>query len=264
MIAVTDKNDERIIAEAIAKDPFQNVYLSIDVKNHGFYGDNIKTYLLRKTDEIYAVVFFYYNSIQLFQISEITDDMAEELAGFVEENRIVRVSGAKSIIKKMSAFLKNKYRESDGYILKYCGDPVTASGICSFAEGKDMPEIAELILADDDMGKGYSYQSLLKQMRDRLQTSECVNLCVKDGDEIVAHLATYAESDSMAILSGLIVREDHRGKGYGKLLVNDLTAFVTGKGKEAVSYCYQDAHLKLFETYGYYKAGLSCKLEVQY
>jgi hypothetical protein len=69
-----------------------------------------------------------------------------------------------------------------------------------------MPKVAEMICSDPDMGGHYTIEGLTAQMTQRIESGTGRSYCIEVNGEIVAHTATYAETDGVAIVGGTIVK----------------------------------------------------------
>ena len=99
-------------------------------------------------------------------------------------------------------------------------------------------EIAKLICSDEGVGGHYAPEELKEQLLTRLDEQFGRNYILKRDGEIIHHAATYAELDNLAVISGVITREDWRGKGVGTLAVRKLCYDLLKEGKKPCLFYY--------------------------
>ena len=81
-------------------------------------------------------------------------------------------------------------------------------------------------------------EELKEQLLTRLEEGMGRNYILKHEGEIIHHAATYAELDNLAVISGVITREDWRGKGVGTLAVRKLCHDLLQEGKKPCLFYY--------------------------
>jgi predicted GNAT family acetyltransferase len=106
------------------------------------------------------------------------------------------------------------------------------------AEISEYDEIANLICSDEGVGGHYVPEELKEQLLTRLSEGMGRNYVLKRDGEIIHHAATYAELDNLAVISGVITREDWRGKGVGTLAVRKLCDDLLKEGKKPCLFYY--------------------------
>lgn len=262
MIKLVEKEKYELLANIISKDIFQNVYLYIDTQFYGYNSDKVKTFILEVNNEIRVILYHYYNSLQLFQNLPLTKTDLEEISKHLLENDFNMISGNKDLILDIKKIINVDCDVSLGTIMKKETLVNDYSNKTEFASTKDCKEIAELICTDESIGGHYKVDELKEQLIERMTTKNCVNLILKN-KKIVAHAATYADCDSIAVIGGVITDKNCRGLGYGKILVNDLSKFIQDNNKTPVLYCYNDKTIKWYESLGWVKTTECAKLELK-
>ena len=103
---------------------------------------------------------------------------------------------------------------------------------------EDYDEISKLICVDGGVGGHYAPEELKEQLLTRLSEGMGRNYVLKKEGEIIHHAATYAELDNLAVISGVITREDYRGKGIGTLAIRKLCHDLLSEGKKPCLFYY--------------------------
>lgn len=261
MIKIAEREKYQILKEKIFNDIFQNVYLYIDSQLYGFNSTEVKTYILENKDEIKVILYHYYNSLQLFQISSVDDNEIKEICNHILKYKFNMISGNKEFCSKIQTYLNNEYKIVIGCVMNKEQKAEKYSNQTIFAKPDDCLEIAKLICSDHGIGGHYNIEELKNQLIERMTTKNCVNLILKK-QKIVAHAATYADCESIAVIGGVITDEECRGLGYGKTVVNDLTVYIQDSNKIPVLYCYNDKTIKWYESLGFKKVSECAKLEL--
>ena len=83
-----------------------------------------------------------------------------------------------------------------------------------------------------------------------LRMEKGVRVLKRDG-EIIHHAATYAELDNLAVISGVITREDFRGKGVGTLAVRKLCHDLLEEGKKPCLFYYTKQAEMFYKKIGF-------------
>ena len=243
----------------IIKDKFQNVYLYIDVAQLGFVNDNVESFIAFDNGKPMALLYIYYSSLQLFCVQKFSDSVAKEIAKFIFERKIIRVSGRTDEIDAVSNFLPCKI--TSGYIMSYTGEDCNKKS--ELAKETDLPEIAQLICSDKNLGNSYTYDSLILQMRNRMLNNGCKSRIIRIDGKIVSHFATFAVWDDIAVLSGMVTHPNYRNQGFGGILVRDLSNEVKyNDNKRPLLYCYEEQYYTWYQKLGYETIGKSSKIEV--
>ena len=126
-----------------------------------------------------------------------------------------------------------------GYVTEMLSMPeCEISGEVRQAEREEYDEIARLICSDEGVGGHYVPEELKEQLLTRLDEEFGRNYILKRDGEIIHHAATYAELDNLAVISGVITREDWRGKGVGTLAVRKLCHDLLKEGKKPCLFYY--------------------------
>ena len=151
------------------------------------------------------------------------------------------------------------YSLSEGWVMRADGTQVSDSAAVRATEA-DYPEIARLICGDEEIGKHYDVGALVAQLCERERLQGCRSLVIRDGEGIAAHMATYAESDDVAVCAGLKARPGAE-KGVGARVLSSLAVEVAARGLTPLLYCYIEPLWPWYEAHGWEKASHVAKLE---
>lgn len=255
--------DHEVIKDLIRRDIFQNVYMYIDINLYGYESSKIKTWVLESNEKIKLIVYMYYNSIQLFQAEDLTDEEISDAVRFVSELKCEMISGKVDLVRKMFVEMSGGYAISEGVIMTYADCALASAGICEKASLDDCGEIAGLICSDDSIGGHYTVEMLEEQLRDRMENSGCRSFVVWEDDKIVSHAATYAEISELAVIGGVVTDINYRHRGLAENTIRTLANELVFEKKSPILYCYSDRTIEWYKSMGWKISTACAKLELK-
>ncbi len=247
MIKLAENQDKSRIIKFIENKIEKNLYLYIDILTYGINTDFLKTWINEDDKGINQVLMKYYDS---FQLLSITADL-RSAANIILNNMPSMISGPKDNIYSLGEILSDNYDSTYGVVLEQNSiDNNLVSDIIEEAGIDHMKEISTLICFDIGIGGHYKTEILEEQLIKRYQDKTGRSYFIKDKNQVVAHYSTYAETDSIAVLGGLIVHPSYRGKGYAKLLHSFLTNKIISENKRVFLFCTDEDTLKMYTKFG--------------
>lgn len=218
MISIT-KDNVNEVKEFLEKDVGNCIYLYLDLLKYGLENKNIQFWT--DGDPVTIVLMRYFESMQVYtkEGTEIKDGAMHIIKGIMPK----MISGPKWCIDQLKRCeIGNSYTSDEGDVYEFVKGREDLNIGYKMASEKDMDEIARLICQDEDFAANYIVEDLARQLSQRLKTGMGRNLIIREGNRIIAHIATYAEYDKIAVTSGLIVDKEYRDYPYGTLLENEL------------------------------------------
>lgn len=236
MYQLVQKQDIPKILAYFEQDLKNCLYSYIDLKKFGIENPHLKVFF-EESEEICCTALKYYDGLQLFDAYGKMN--AESTAELIRDLNSHIVSSTVTVIEKLYPLLKERYEMEQGYVTEMLSLPEgELSAEVRPAELSEYEEIAELICSDAGVGGHYEPQELKDQLLTRLQEGMGRNYVLKRNGEIIHHAATYAELDNLAVISGVITREDWRGKGVGTLAIRKLCHDLLEEGKKPCLFYY--------------------------
>ena len=228
-----EKDKERIL-QYLQKNLQDCVYLYIDIMNYGTCTDNIRVWFQEEADEICLVVMKYYDSFQIYSREKLFD--AEAVKALVDDYPVSMISGRKDMIEKIAG-LCPEYEDTYGVVFlmdqyRAMQSPIE---ICEATE-QETSEIAELICSDSEIGGHYTPENLANQLAERIRTCTGRSYIIRDNGKIIAHSATYAEAEGIAVVGGTIIAPEYRNGNYYMLLSNFMLQQLATEGKRAYTF----------------------------
>lgn len=240
------------------------LYSYIDLKKFGIGNPNLTVYFDEEdqSEGIRCSALKYYEGLQLFDRSGKMD--AEATAELILKLHCHIVSSTVDVIERLYPLLKDFYEMERGYVTQMLSmedcevsKEVRPADICEY------DEIAELICSDEGVGGHYKPQELKEQLLARLLEGFGRNYILKRDGKIIHHAATYAELDNLAVISGVITREDWRGKGVGTLAVKRLCNDLLKEGKKPCLFYYTKQAEGFYRNIGFEKGTGWAKLVIR-
>ena len=253
MISPVEKKDfyvEKIIKE----NRFQNHYFFIDYETVFENSNQVSVWKIIESKLIVGLILKYYNSLQIICVSSIN---IEELKCFIKNGNYSMISGPKDILSKITL---DNYKLTNGNIMKYTGIGSHDSSFF-YANPSDCLGIAKLICSDNGIGGHYSIDELTLQLKNRLLYENCRNLIYVNNGDIVCHCGTYAEFLDIAVIGGVITKNEFRGKGLGKKIVLKIVDDLVKENKIPLLYVFNDKSKDWYESMGFVSISECSKLE---
>ena len=212
------------------------LYSYIDLKKFGIENPNLTVYF-DEADGICCSALKYYEGLQLFDAEGKMD--AQGTAELIRSLNSHIVSSTVDVIEKLYPLLEDTYEMEQGYVTEMLSMPV-----CEISEEvrpakiEEYDEIARLVCSDKGVGGHYEPEELKELLLTRLSEGMGRNYVLKRNGELIHHAATYAELDNLAVISGVVTRDDWRGKGIGTMAIRKLCYDLLKEGKKPCLFYY--------------------------
>lgn len=242
------ENLTEIVKECLLRDTKNCLYIYLDICQYGIESDSVSVWV-NDIDNIKTVFMQYYNSGHIYSLSDNIDYLS--LSRFIKEKQISMLSGHSRLIENLSTYLHPKSVDY-GWVAKSVSRPENNyEEAVEDATAQDFLAIAQLICSEDSIGGHYNPVALEEQLEARWLSGFGRNKVIRIGDEMVAHGATYAENDKIAVVSGIVSKQEYRGKGLGRAVINSLTNDLLLEGKDVYLYIYDQHLIRFYSGLGY-------------
>ena len=246
-------SEQTKITEWLKSDIANCLYMYMDIVNYGLESPNMDVYIYDRGTDYIAAAMRYYDSFQLFinadgVSKDERDAIFEGFAELITTGNVSMASGRKEIIEGLSNKLPG-YKASYGLIHKIdryrkMPDDITIVR----ATPDDTDKIAELICSDPEIGSHYTVKGLSEQLSERIKTNTGRSYLILDGDKVVAHTATYAETADYAVTGGTIIAEPYRIKNYYIYISNHLLQELIEENKEIYTFSINESMKKFHDV----------------
>ena len=236
MYKIATQQDVDRLLQYLEQDLKNCLYSYIDLKKFGIDNPNLTVYF-DEDDKIKCSALKYYEGLQLFDADGKMD--AEATAALIKELNSHIVSSTVDVIEKLYPLLKDTYEMEQGYVTE-----MLSMSDCEISEEvrpaklSEYDEIAKLVCSDKGVGGHYVPEELKELLLTRLEEGMGRNYVLERDGEIIHHAATYAELDNLAVISGVVTREDWRGKGIGTMAIRKLCHDLLKEGKKPCLFYY--------------------------
>ena len=256
IVKCTQKNLQDIL-DYIGQDYGQCLYLYIDLLKYGFENENINVWYQRQDERIVALVLQYYTGTHVFSRQSVFDVM--EIVSLLKEINPSMICGMKMTLNKLEPFFEN-YELELGLVGKLTRLKTYHTQGCYKANEEEVRELARVLSEDEALGKPYGFELLYKQLLERYRERFGRNYIYKDQGKIVATASTYAEQQGVAVISGVFVEPEFRGRGLSKNVLSAICADLVEEGIEVFSYYYIESATRMHEAVGFKPIGDWAKL----
>ncbi len=198
------------------------LYIYLDLIKYGLENPNMKTWIDRDDGAIGFIVMKYHDGFQIYSRGPIQN--TSEILTLIEEYQPERVSGNEPVIRQLEDLCANEYESSYGVIFRRTKEQLyrmPTEKRCAFANIGDIPEIVDLLLTEKDFEDGYSREELINQLEDRYRTKMGRSMVIRESGKIVGHMATFAETESIAIVSGAVMHKSYRNSDHFVVLADE-------------------------------------------
>lgn len=217
----------------------ESIYLTIDLEKYGVSNPQAQFWYDETNGQIDTVVMKYYDSFQIFSSNPQWNP--EETAELARRYEVTTICGKKSMIECLIKMLP-EYEASYGVIVRentYREFPQFS--LIEEAHSEDAMEIAQLMCTDEDFDENYEVEILAKQLADRMEDNSGRSFVIREDGKIVAHTSVFAENNTIAVESGLIVDKDYKDKLYGMMIHEYLKKKLLAEGKTIYGFRIKDS-----------------------
>ncbi len=253
MIVKCNGADQDKVLSYIGNDYPNCIYLFLDLKKYGMDSGYIDVFCQEEGSTITAILLRYYSCLHVFSRENLFD--VNEIVAFIELRRLTMLYCTESTSRLIYEKMHNKAKASitRGWVARIKAIDKCPKGFAVKAKKEDFPQIASLIFEDEDIGRSYKYDDLVRQLVERNEEGYGRNLVIKDNNIVIAHACTNAELGSIAVVAELLVRKEYRKKGYASEIWRDLCGRLLSEGKEVYSFYYSEESRNLHKHIGFYE-----------
>lgn len=250
------RSDKEMILSYLEKDIENCLYMYADIWKYGPDAEHVSVWY--DTDELglRMVVMKYHRNFQLYANRGFEN--VDGLLKLIEQEKPLGISGRKEMITQLEMRLSNKYEAEYGVVFR--GNPPEFDRLkpgledCDVrieaASESDAMGIACLLCMDEEFKRVYTEASLAQELIDRMQTGMGRSYIIRNGSEIVAHNATYAECDKFVVISGLMVHPDYRDTEYAHWINLKSYMEFLKEGKVSYFFCFKKKMIRLHKRMG--------------
>ena len=262
MLIKCGKSDIRKVLEYIGDNKTLCFYMYMDIVGCGIEDSGLGLWLSESDEKINMVCYRYFDCLHTFSK---TGCIIPDLISLINEIDPKVIVGSKTDIDKLKSSLNSsEYIYELNYIIT--ADKIMKSDIevdIKMANEDDVPEIASMMMKDQIYYNVYTYDKLCDDLRRRFKDGFGRLFIIRDSDNrLIAANATYAETDELAVIGGLVTDPDMRGKGLGRAITASTWNLIKNEGKQGLAFLLSDniKTINLHKKMGYSFIGESARL----
>lgn len=262
MIKKVGNSDKKRILQVLESDISNCLYMYIDIKNYDIESEMIELYEVMDGNDANIIFMRYYDSYQIYARGTINTEIILEISEFMNDNPKSMISGPRWLIEMLEDYMRN-YRVTYGEIFiidKY--RKIEDTGKVKEAKISDAVDIAKLVCNCSEMGLHYKIDNLTRQLEERISTRTGRSYIIREDGKIVAHTATYAECDGIAVVSGTIVEPKYRDSNYYLLISSYMSEQMDKENKKVYTFSFDNKMIRYHERM-HQKCGEYGKMERQ-
>lgn len=258
MIIECEKEMELRLLSFLEMEAEYNTFLTADIQNFGFDKEFQKVYASVKENEIKGVFLAFYQNLILSGKAEAED--REFLEEYINRNRPQVIMGKSDAVEEVLDIVKDSYvlKKRPLYHLK-TAEKLEKSSL-SFQIGKpgDEDKIHEFLMTIDEIKGLYRSKDMIA---DRLKNKDGFHYYLEENGELIAHGNSTAIGAYSAMIGGVSVKPEYRGKGIGGRLVSEIAAELLKMGLIPCLFSEKEEEKNLFTRLGFEKIGMWATLE---
>ena len=260
MQKICSENQKEALHKILLKDTINCFYIYMNLLKYGYANSNVDFFINREKDPTF-VLMRYYNSCQLFG-NPNKEDIKKTLDLIIKINPTI-ITGTKPTVDTFFNYLSDIYDISYGYTFELTSFPTFKFPCIDIPSDEELYDCAKLIQSDRTIGSYYQVDSLYEQLVNRRAAGFGRNYIIKNDDQIIGHIATYAENEEFASTAGLIVKEGYRNLPYGTFLESYLVNELLSEGKRVVSFLREERRLKYYKKLSVGTFNINGKLQLK-
>lgn len=260
MINECSKTQKELLLKYIGNDFKKCVYLYLNLKKLAFQHEQVKVWAdIDSMNEIHLLGLSYYDCLHLYSRDNqfCKTELSEKILSKIKP-RVMFMP--EEMMAALADDLTGTYNCNYSTLMSIDKKVEMNTEEVTFAQLEDMGEIARLITSDKYFANTYNKENLEKQMIERFQNGFSRHSIIKKDGKIIAHYATLAEADDLAVAGLFVVDDNYRGKGYGKKVAAHLFNSLVDENKTAVLFPINEVSFQLHLGLGHKINGSIAKL----
>lgn len=239
---IAKEDDLPSILEYLKHDIVNCIYMYIDIVNYGIKTDNMCVWIQEENDGIHFIIMKYYDSLQLYTHKKKYDIIP--VKEIIETVQVSMISGRDDIIRQLETVCNDYFSTYGKIFLMDRYHKVKKEIKVELATENDSYEIAKLICMEPSFAIHYTVAVLAEQLAERIRTKTGRSYIIRENGKIIAHSATYAEQNEVAVVSGTIVHPEYRNTDYYLVLSNHMIEQLERESKKAYTFAVSDRMIR--------------------
>lgn len=226
-------------------------YFYSNLKRYGTQSEHVSVWVDMDHEELKGTYLLYYDCLHFFtREQDYPENNILEMLNAAKPKVIVVMD---EIGARLTPNLGNSYDIERNYIWDI--SVMAADRLHPQIEAarlEDVEEIADLMMKDPEYYTVYDRETLFSQIRSRLLDGYGRTFVIRRDREIVTIYNIYGETDTMAILGGLLVHPQYRRQGLAQEIIRSTCRMLTDEKKRCIAFINfnNTPSLELHKSYG--------------
>ena len=265
MLIKCDNSSVQKAAEYIGAERVTCFYLYMDMMEYGAEKDGVALWLCEDENGINTVMYRYFDTLHIYSRGLCSKD--EVLQVIAELNPKCITGKQENIDLLLQSLDADRYTYELSHIITAEKMMEGNSDLSVQPAGEaDVPEIAALMMKEEIYYTVYTYERLCEETMRRVRDGFGRLFVMRDETgRLVATNATSAETEDLAVISGLVTDPDCRGRGLGRAITASTWNLVKTEGKQGLAFlgAENEKTLALHRKMGYTFIGMQARLLVK-
>lgn len=251
MILPVSREEQSEVLRYIGAERGKCLYMYMDICKFGIGTPEISVWMQKRSGEIVSLMMQYHNGFHIYSRND--NCIVDEIVDLISTQTPTMICGTKKIIECLAARLP-EYAVEYGEVSRLEADVANGSNDdVRLARDVDFGQVGRMLKDDDDYGAAFTCEELENQFRSRQETGLSRSYVLRKNDDVLAHVATGAESCDTATISGVIVNRMYRRKGFALKVLSAICSDLQKEGKAVYSIYYVPQSASLHRKVGFVK-----------
>lgn len=251
MVRQCTEEDRKALFEYLKQEAVYNTFLLADIADFGFDEAFQTVYVDEEPDGIRGVYLCFYQNFLLYcRDDEVNMPFLEQLFSVYAPDVIM---GKTEDVRKLQWILTDYTLESRGlYLFREPEELVEETAAIQKAETGDADDIFRFLQSIPELSHSYTSRQMIV---DRIERDCGTHYIVRDGERIIAHANSTAESELTVMIGGVSTAAEYRGRGLAGQIVSKLCRDILEKGKQPCLFSIRGEKDNLYGRIGFRKIG---------
>lgn len=267
MLVLVD-DDAKEVSSLLGSDVGRCLYSAIDLELYGIHNSAFRVYADKDGGGALGAVFAVLGDCgHLYMRPDFKTDVSGLLA-LADDLELARIDGCASAIDDIDAAFADKWNRSDGVVacctalddersFPDAGGELSVVAVESDAEFEKVGRF----LSIRHSGSEAAWRDYANKEHEKSNRGEGQSFCLMDGPTVVGCAGTSEYRSEVAVINGVYVAPQFRGRGFASALVGSVCKTVLSTKSAAYLYYFNPALEKLYKRIGFVHYDAWSKLE---
>lgn len=251
MVRECTEEDRALVIEYLKQEAVYNTFMLADIADFGFEEVFQTVYVDEEPEGIKGVYLCFYQNFLLYcREHEVNMPFLEQLFSVFAPDVIM---GKTEDMRKVQWILPDYTLESRSlYLFREPEELAEETAVIRKAELKDVDEIFSFLQSIPELKHLYTSRQMIE---DRIGKGCGTHYIVRDGEKIIAHANSAAESELTTMIGGVSTAAEYRGQGLAGQIVSRLCRDILAEKKQPCLFSIRGEKDNLYSRIGFRKIG---------